>query len=185
MAFLATLSQILLLALSVFLMIIVLLQRGRGGGLAGAFGGAGGQSAFGTKAGDVFTWITSVTAGIWILIAGSSGLLLRAVADGTRAEDLGDVTTIESTDTGLEEGDDSFDPTGSLSIDPPEGATASDDSAMDDSAADSESAAAAPSTELDTDAKPTTDAAETGIKPSDDASSSTSDDSKSDGGSEN
>ncbi|RLS51073.1 MAG: preprotein translocase subunit SecG, partial [Planctomycetota bacterium] len=40
---------------SLFLILLVLIQRGRGGGLAGAFGGAGGQSAFGTKAGDVFT----------------------------------------------------------------------------------------------------------------------------------
>jgi len=47
----------------------VLLQRGRGGGLAGALGGMGGQSAFGTRAGDTFTWITYVTAAIWILLA--------------------------------------------------------------------------------------------------------------------
>ena len=51
---------------------IVLLQRGRGGGLAGAFGGAGGQSAFGTKAGDVFTKITVVLAVIWVFLAGAS-----------------------------------------------------------------------------------------------------------------
>ena len=51
-----------------FLIALVLIQRGRGGGLAGAFGGAGGQSAFGTKAGDVFTKITVVVAGCWILL---------------------------------------------------------------------------------------------------------------------
>jgi preprotein translocase subunit SecG len=47
---------------------LVLIQRGRGGGLAGAFGGAGGQSAFGTKAGDLFTRITVVAAAIWIIL---------------------------------------------------------------------------------------------------------------------
>ena len=47
---------------------IILLQRGRGGGLAGAFGGMGGQSAFGTKAGDVFTKITIWIATIWIVM---------------------------------------------------------------------------------------------------------------------
>jgi preprotein translocase subunit SecG len=52
---------------SVFLILLVLVQRGRGGGLTGALGGMGGQSAFGTKAGDVFTRITIVTAGVWIL----------------------------------------------------------------------------------------------------------------------
>ena len=45
-----------------FLILLVLIQRGRGGGLAGAFGGMGGQSAFGTKAGDLFTRITIVVA---------------------------------------------------------------------------------------------------------------------------
>ncbi len=51
---------------SLFLIALVLIQQGKGGGLAGAFGGAGGQSAFGTKAGDVFTRITIITALIWI-----------------------------------------------------------------------------------------------------------------------
>lgn len=53
----------------IFLIGLILLQRGRGGGLAGAFGGMGGQSAFGTKAGDIFTRITIVVAVIWILLA--------------------------------------------------------------------------------------------------------------------
>ncbi|MGY8768256.1 MAG: preprotein translocase subunit SecG [Pirellulales bacterium] len=53
---------------SFFLILLVLVQRGRGGGLAGALGGAGGQSAFGTKAGDVFTKITIGFAAIWILL---------------------------------------------------------------------------------------------------------------------
>jgi preprotein translocase subunit SecG len=53
---------------AVFLILLVLVQRGRGGGLTGALGGMGGQSAFGTKAGDMFTRVTMVTAGIWILL---------------------------------------------------------------------------------------------------------------------
>lgn len=55
--------------LGIFLIGLILLQRGRGGGLAGSFGGMGGQSAFGTKAGDMFTRITIVVAVIWILLA--------------------------------------------------------------------------------------------------------------------
>ena len=46
----------------------MLIQRGKGGGLAGAFGGMGGSSAFGTKAGDVFTRVTMITALVWILL---------------------------------------------------------------------------------------------------------------------
>lgn len=54
--------------LSVFLMLVILVQRGRGGGLTGALGGMGGQSAFGTKAGDLFTRITIAVAAVWILL---------------------------------------------------------------------------------------------------------------------
>lgn len=49
-------------------MALVLVQRGKGGGLTGALGGMGGQSAFGSKAGDAFTKITIVTAAIWIFL---------------------------------------------------------------------------------------------------------------------
>lgn len=66
MLFLHYLLDTLLVLISLFLICLVLIQRGKGGGLAGAFGGAGGSSAFGTKAGDIFTRITMITAGIWI-----------------------------------------------------------------------------------------------------------------------
>ncbi len=77
----AVLLQVLLLLLGLFLIVVILLQRGRGGGLAGAFGGLGGQSAFGTRAGDVFTWITTGAAIIWVILAGLSGIALRAASE--------------------------------------------------------------------------------------------------------
>ena len=80
-SFLSWFSQILLLLLGFFLIVVVLLQRGRGGGLAGAFGGMGGQSAFGTKAGDVFTKITIVIAILWVVVSGASGFAMRAAAN--------------------------------------------------------------------------------------------------------
>lgn len=55
-----------LFLLSMFIIAVILLQRGKGGGLTGALGGLGGQSAFGVKAGDVFTRITAVAVLIWI-----------------------------------------------------------------------------------------------------------------------
>src|SRR5437762_6750007 len=64
-----TLLAVLLFIIAVFLILLVLIQRGRGGGLTGALGGMGGQSAFGTKAGDLFTRITIVVAAIWVLLA--------------------------------------------------------------------------------------------------------------------
>jgi preprotein translocase subunit SecG len=61
---------------------IILLQRGRGGGLAGAFGGMGGQSAFGTKAGDVFTKITIWLATVWIVL----GCVCVLLASNSRSQ---------------------------------------------------------------------------------------------------
>ena len=63
-----TIFQLLLSAMAIFLILLVLVQRGRGGGLAGALGGMGGSSAFGAKAGDVFTRVTVVAAAIWIVL---------------------------------------------------------------------------------------------------------------------
>lgn len=63
-----SLLGLLLVLVAVFLILLILVQRGRGGGLAGALGGMGGSSAFGAKAGDIFTRITIVAATIWILL---------------------------------------------------------------------------------------------------------------------
>ena len=59
---------ILMFFTAIFLVLLVLVQRGRGGGLAGALGGMGGQSAFGSKAGDTFTKITVWAAVFWIVL---------------------------------------------------------------------------------------------------------------------
>jgi preprotein translocase subunit SecG len=60
--------NVLILLVGVFLVFLILIQRGKGGGLAGAFGGAGGSSAFGSRAGDTFTRITITVAAIWVLL---------------------------------------------------------------------------------------------------------------------
>jgi len=60
--------NVVILILSLFLILLILIHRGKGGGLAGAFGGSGGSSAFGSRAGDKFTRITLVVAGIWIVL---------------------------------------------------------------------------------------------------------------------
>jgi preprotein translocase subunit SecG len=57
-----------IIALGLLLILTILIQRGKGGGLIGAFGGAGGSSPFGSKAGDTFTRITLTMAGIWLLL---------------------------------------------------------------------------------------------------------------------
>lgn len=79
----------LLSAISLFLILIILVQRGRGGGLTGALGGMGGQSAFGTKAGDTFTKITVVVAAAWILV---SILSVKILGVGVGGGPLGDAS---------------------------------------------------------------------------------------------
>ncbi|MCJ7544650.1 MAG: preprotein translocase subunit SecG [Phycisphaerae bacterium] len=66
----------LFIVICVLLIIVVLLQKGRGGGLGAAFGGAG-ASAFGTRTGDVFTWVTIVLTGLFLVMAVVTTLVLR------------------------------------------------------------------------------------------------------------
>ena len=79
---------ILLALTATFLILLVLVQRGRGGGLSGALGGMGGQSAFGAKAGDVFTRVTIATALFWILLCVASVKLLGGSSDKL-SDDMG------------------------------------------------------------------------------------------------
>lgn len=60
--------NVVIVLISLMLMFIILIQRGKGGGLAGAFGGAGGSSAFGSKAGDTMMKVTLYLAAAWVLI---------------------------------------------------------------------------------------------------------------------
>ena len=54
------------LIVGIILTIVILIQRGKGGGLAGAFGGVGGSSPFGSRAGDAFTRFTISLATLWL-----------------------------------------------------------------------------------------------------------------------
>ncbi len=75
-----SLLNVLVLLLGIFLILLVLIQRGKGGGLAGAFGGVGGSSAFGSRAGDLFTRITITVAAIWILLTMIQVVVVQHVA---------------------------------------------------------------------------------------------------------
>lgn len=66
----------LFIVICILLVIVVLLQKGRGGGLGAAFGGAG-SSAFGTRTGDVFTWVTIVLTALFLLLAVVTSLVFR------------------------------------------------------------------------------------------------------------
>ncbi|MFK7960954.1 MAG: preprotein translocase subunit SecG [Phycisphaerales bacterium] len=56
---------------SVSMVLIILVQRPQGGGLAGAFGGAGGSSSdtvFGGRVGDALTWATVVAFVVYLCV---------------------------------------------------------------------------------------------------------------------
>jgi preprotein translocase subunit SecG len=106
----------LIVLTSLFLICLILIQRGKGGGLAGAFGGVGGSSAFGTKAGDTFTKITVVTAAVWILMA----MLLVVMTSrrsgmswGSEAAAVSSKTTGKAKSTGTGSGTDNAPASGS------------------------------------------------------------------------
>jgi preprotein translocase subunit SecG len=71
--------------LAIGLVLIVLIQKGRGGGISAAFGGGGANSLLGTKTGDFLTWVTiglvtvllvgAVVMGKYMRPQGSSGLV--------------------------------------------------------------------------------------------------------------
>jgi preprotein translocase subunit SecG len=68
MGVIAGLLNVLVLAIGLFLILLVLIQRGKGGGLIGALGGSGGSSPFGSRAGDQFTRITIYVALVWLIL---------------------------------------------------------------------------------------------------------------------
>jgi preprotein translocase subunit SecG len=58
------------IAVTICLILLILIQKGRGGGLSGAFGGAGGgASLLGTKTGDFLTWVTIGLVVIFLTLA--------------------------------------------------------------------------------------------------------------------
>lgn len=68
-SFWSGLGSIVMVVVSLLLIALILLQKNRGSGLSGAFGGVGGNTAFGTKTGDFLTWVTVGLAVTFLLLA--------------------------------------------------------------------------------------------------------------------
>ena len=51
------------------LILIILVQKGKGGGLSGAFGGGMASGILGSKTGDFLTWVTIVLVGVFLTLA--------------------------------------------------------------------------------------------------------------------
>lgn len=64
-----TVVAVIFVICSVALVLIVLVQKGRGGGLSAAFGGSMASGILGSKTGDFLTWVTIVLVGIFLTLA--------------------------------------------------------------------------------------------------------------------
>src|SRR5829696_10280419 len=93
MAFFFWLTLVLFVFVCLFLILLILIQKGRGGGLASAFGGAGGNTAFGSKTGDVLTWATSVVFGVFLVLAVALNLFANARHDAATSTATNTVPT--------------------------------------------------------------------------------------------
>jgi preprotein translocase subunit SecG len=65
------------------LMLIVLLQKGRGGGVAAAFGGSGASSLLGTKTGAFLTWVPICLVALFLVLAVLMGKFMRPTGVAT------------------------------------------------------------------------------------------------------
>ncbi len=67
--FIIKVVAVLFIVCSVALILIVLLQKGRGGGLSAAFSGGMASGILGSKTGDFLTWVTIVLVGMFLVLA--------------------------------------------------------------------------------------------------------------------
>ena len=56
--FIMNVVMVLWVCVTIALILLILIQKGKGGGLSGAFGGLGAGGLLGTKTGDFLTWVT-------------------------------------------------------------------------------------------------------------------------------
>jgi preprotein translocase subunit SecG len=60
---------VLFVLVSLVLILVVLMQKGRGGGLSGAFAGGMASGLLGSKTGDFLTWVTIVLVSVFLVLA--------------------------------------------------------------------------------------------------------------------
>ena len=67
--FIMNVVAVLFVLCAVVLVLVILIQKGRGGGLSAAFGGGMAGGLLGSKTGDFLTWVTIVLVGAFLLLA--------------------------------------------------------------------------------------------------------------------
>ena len=92
---------LLFIAVSIALILVIPVQRPQGGGLAGAFGGAGGggtDTAFGGRTGDVLTIGTVAAFSVYLLLAVVLNIMDNETLEAAAGTET--VTTETTTDAG-------------------------------------------------------------------------------------
>ena len=103
--FFMNLIAVLFVLTCLALILIVLIQKGKGGGLSSAFGGGIGGGVLGSKTGDFLTWVTICLTGVFLFLAVIMAKFYRPTSDfGTNTSqvstetppDMNNVTTLPS-----------------------------------------------------------------------------------------
>lgn len=68
-SFIMKVVAVLFVICALSLILIILVQKGRGGGLSGAFGGGAASGILGSKTGDFLTWVTIALVGVFLTLA--------------------------------------------------------------------------------------------------------------------
>lgn len=95
MSFVLGTLAVLLFLLSLFLVFIIMIQRGKGGGIAGSLTGTA-QSAFGARGGDLLMWVTIGLTGVWILLSGITIFFYSSPSASPELDEEGGVTEIDT-----------------------------------------------------------------------------------------
>jgi preprotein translocase subunit SecG len=96
--------SVLFVLSAVALGVVILIQKGRGGGLSAAISGGAAGGLFGSKTGDFLTWVTIAMTGLFLFLAVVMGLFYRPIV--TQVEDLPPSVTVPAegpSDRGLGE----------------------------------------------------------------------------------
>jgi preprotein translocase subunit SecG len=109
-SFIMDVVAVLFVLCCVTLILIILIQKGRGGGLSAAFGGAMASGILGSKTGDFLTWVTIVLVGVFLTLAVVMGKFYKPsaasdydVSPQTQQQPLQSPGQPESPDTTTEE----------------------------------------------------------------------------------
>ena len=68
-SFIMNVVAVIFLICAVVLILIILIQKGKGGGLSGVLGGGMASGILGSKTGDFLTWVTITLVGVFLILA--------------------------------------------------------------------------------------------------------------------